>query len=607
METALLAGLGMAGVYSLSKNLNPAKNTQKNDPYLKQPHPNFSNNPSNAQNKQHHLEQTTPHALNTITNNSTVNDYHNPNQTTDRFFDMNNFNTIGTQRASEGLQGPTFTSLTGEVMHTNDFHHNNMAPYFGSKIRGISADVNTSELFLDRKAGMGSQQFSKREQAPLFKPQKDLAWTTGMPNQTDFMRSRINPSNLHNNVKPFEEIRVGPSLSGQPGIEGSGGYNSGLEYRDVYMPRSVDQLRVESNPKISYSLHGHEGAAKSLVQNRGELGEYHFYGPDKFFHNTPDRYLVTTGLEKAQQARALYEMRDQARIDTTREYQGTAGQSEMRAMPAPQNFQEPKREHVYGSIEGHAYAGGKYNATNADYGIKSFNMLPNNRVSNDNRTFFGAVQGALEAIVAPIVNTLRPTKKEDVIGNMIERGNVGKGESNGIYVVSPELKARTTYREMNPEGKQHLFVGNQEGNSYFLSQDSYLNDPEPQHRDTTTTSYMGGGMDRTMGIQLQSHVRDNQRHNNNRMLVEDRLLPGNTNMFNNVINTTRDVSRERENDMSMMRGQHHHMGHLGPENYATFTAMPTLQSEIDQRDRIDPGLLQAFKNNPYTHSLNSVA
>jgi len=605
METALLAGLGMAGVYTLSKNISPLDNKQRGDPYLRQPHPHYSNNPSNYQGQHQgnsQLERNTNHSI--VQDKTSIHDYHNPNQTTDKLYDMDNFNAVGTRNIKQGIQGNTdFTSLSGEPMNTNTFNHNNMAPYFGSKVKGVGANVDTSELYLDRKVGMGSQHFNKREQAPLFKPQKDLAWASGMPNQSDFIQSRMNASNVHNNTKPWEEIQVGPSLSGNAGVNGSGGFNSGLENRQSYLPKRVDELRVESNPKVSYQLNNHEGAATANVKNRSIMGEYNYYGPDTYFVNTPDRYLVTTGLEKKQRGRGIHDMKEQARIETTREYQGGAGQNDVRASMAPHNYQDPKREHVYGSVEGPAYANNKSDPTDNDYSSKGFNVIPNNRAVTQQKTVFGTVKGIFEAMVSPILDTMKPTRKETILGNMIERGNVGTIDSDGIYIVSPELNARTTYREMNPTGKQHVFVGNQDGNNKFLGNTSYMDEPLPQQRDTTTRSYTGTVGDASMGIQHQSHVRDNQRNNNNRISAASQVH-GNTNMFNSEVNGTRNTSRNTYNYSNSGMAQHH-KGMLGPEDYATVTSQPSDYRDKDYGDRINPDLLQAFKSNPYTHSLNS--
>ena len=85
-----------------------------------------------------------------------------------------------------------------------------MEPYYGAKIRGTTTGANMHENVLDNKIGGGSQYFSKTEQAPLFRPQDNMHLPNGMPNQNDFYQSRVLPSMKIANVKPWEEIRVGP-------------------------------------------------------------------------------------------------------------------------------------------------------------------------------------------------------------------------------------------------------------------------------------------------------------------------------------------------------------------------------------------------------------
>ena len=74
------------------------------------------------------------------------------------------------------------TSLTGEKINANEFSHNNMQPFFGSKVRGASVDSKISEGILDNMNGSGSQNIRKTEQAPLFKPQDNIQYANGAPN-----------------------------------------------------------------------------------------------------------------------------------------------------------------------------------------------------------------------------------------------------------------------------------------------------------------------------------------------------------------------------------------------------------------------------------------
>ena len=71
-----------------------------------------------------------------------------------------------------------------------------------------------------------------------------------MPNQNDFYQSRVKPSMKIANVKPWEEVRVGPGLDQGYGSQGTLGFNSGMEAREKWIDRGVDELRVKTNPKL---------------------------------------------------------------------------------------------------------------------------------------------------------------------------------------------------------------------------------------------------------------------------------------------------------------------------------------------------------------------
>jgi hypothetical protein len=192
-------------------------------------------------------------------------------------------------------------SLTGDYMESKEFKHNNMVPFNGGKPKGQIYNNNNAETILDNYVGNGSQVIKKIEQAPLFKPQENVQWTYGMPDMSDFYQSRQNPVNRNNMVKPFESIRVGPGLDKGYSADGSHGFNSGMEARDKWLPKTVDELRVDTNPKLEYELLGHEGPADSFIKTAPTtqlLGRVEKQRPDTFFINTQDRWLTTTGSSK---------------------------------------------------------------------------------------------------------------------------------------------------------------------------------------------------------------------------------------------------------------------------------------------------------------------
>ena len=100
----------------------------------------------------------------------------------------------------QNFKGSQFVSLSGDTIQQSDFRHNNMAPYFGSKVRGNTIDDNTSESILDNKVGSGSQSYNKEAVAPLFKPEESVQWAHGVPSMTDFIQSRQVTSLQQNNT-----------------------------------------------------------------------------------------------------------------------------------------------------------------------------------------------------------------------------------------------------------------------------------------------------------------------------------------------------------------------------------------------------------------------
>ena len=100
--------------------------------------------------------------------------------------------------------------------------------------------TGNNEGILDKYTGSGTQRIEKQGVAPMFKPQKDMNWTHGMPSTTEYMQGRMRSvlTQKMNNTKPWEEIRVAPGLNQGYTNNGSGGFNSGMEARDAWRPKN---------------------------------------------------------------------------------------------------------------------------------------------------------------------------------------------------------------------------------------------------------------------------------------------------------------------------------------------------------------------------------
>ena len=183
----------------------------------------ISKNKKNKGNKEGFTDKNVPDVNYPTTKYSkTASDFTDPNAPVDKFYESRVY------EDQAKVDTNSYESLTGETVEKDNFAHNNMQPFFGSNVTQRSYKTD-DQTILDNKVGNGSHMYKKKEVAPLFKPEENMHWNSGMPNHSEFIQSRMNPSARMANVKPFEEIRVGPGLDNGFDCQGSGGFNSALE------------------------------------------------------------------------------------------------------------------------------------------------------------------------------------------------------------------------------------------------------------------------------------------------------------------------------------------------------------------------------------------
>lgn len=532
----------------------------------------------------------------------------NTNVVTDRYFkkpDINKLNNNGIQQqVASSSDSNTFESLSGNQVDLKKFEHNNMQPFFGSHVKGYNMDSKNMENVLDNMVGLGSQHTKKGEQAPLFKPQKNLNFANGAPNQSEFIQSRVVPGSNMANIKPWEEVQVGPGLNQGYSSSGTGGFNSGMEARNEWTDRNVDQLRTVTNPKVTYSLDNHQGPANfynALPTSQENQGKVEKHNPDTYFLNTPDRWLTTTGIEKKQTSRAIEMNKPVNRSTTTSEYYGNSANLGGNNTYTPQNFEKTKRQELITNPVLNCKSN-RSPATESDFGRPGYVSLPNNRSSNEQDTTFGVIGGMAKAAFAPLMDVLRPNKKENVIGNGRIFENAGSSVP-AAPIYNPQDRPAPTIKDttLGKVGMNHLNVQNQNDGGYKVSK------PQIEENNRMTTNYEGygnaGGTSGNNGIAVYNAAY-NQRNNVNKT-HKNRPNQGNMSVFNGAMNVcTSKNDCDIVNQRKPMR-QTSTYNNIIPstQNFGEVRQPQTYQDQCN--DRIDPGLLNAFKKNPYTQSLNS--
>ena len=108
---------------------------------------------------------------------------------------------------------------------------------------------------------------------------------------------------MSNHLPTKSRTRIGAGYT----TEGKDGYNSALLNRNLYLAKTVDELRTQNNPKASgFALLGHEGPADSFIKTRGDLGIQEKHRPDTFFEMGQERYFTTGGIETAPASRGIH-------------------------------------------------------------------------------------------------------------------------------------------------------------------------------------------------------------------------------------------------------------------------------------------------------------
>ena len=531
--------------------------------------------------------------------------YNSPNAAIDKYYQQ----VVHQKQAANDTN--TYKSLTGKSVQKSDLTHNNMVPFFGSKVKQ-NFNFNANEGILDKMNGSGAQYIKKQEIAPLFKPEENMQWGHGMPSTTDFVQSRINPSMSMSNVKPFQELRVGPGLNQKDGVLGSGGFNSGMEARERWISKTVDELRIKTNPKITYD--GVMLGGKREVQNRGIMGKMEKHLPDTYYINTPERYFTTTGIEKGQTARSNMIMPTENRETTTTSYFGNGAQSDSEASYVPGKYKPANRPQLDPDITHitNAHASNRQLANSGEYGIDGYvsSVLPNNRsLTVPKQPHFGAVGTFAKAVVAPLLDILRPSRKENVIGNLRQTGNAGNVEHHAGYVYNPADRTRTTIREMTENRPDHMFVSNQAeagGYGYTVNEHQYVD----QNRDSTHVNYVGTSGSR----QGTANVMTYDSAYNATLIDKEPISKGrnpmgsNVKMFNGQSNTNIKVDKlesDRLNNRQFVP-QQVTKAFAAKQQYGQMSSRSDYGQDIHcQRNTHDT--LNAFRNNPYSHPLNSVA
>ena len=210
---------------------------------------------------------------------------------------------------------------------------------------------------------------------------------------------------------------------------------------------------------------------------------------------------------------------------------------------------------------------------------------------------------AIGAVIAPFMDVLRPSRKEEIMGKVRVYGDAAPIVANG-YVINPKDTTPTTVKETTLYSPQ-FNINNQK-------ESLYVNNYKPMdltQRDTTSCNYMGSAGGQATQYGDMNYEAAYMQHNNDikSSTIDNRPNPGGTQIFNQQMNLS-NIKSDTDRLDGRVNPAYSYLSQRSPSvnTYGAIRA-PQYYNECAGCDRIQPEILDAFRANPYTFSLTNTA
>ena len=370
-------------------------------------------------------------------------------------------------------------------------------------------------------------------------------------------QSRFNEGMYRTNELPFEQEKVSH-------IDVKSEINRDVDL--LYAQRNnTDNIRTLNNQKLSFS--GKVLAGKGIDQ-RGEEGAVYKHLPDRDYVNEADKWLVTTGAITAGLIRPDSELKDTNRQYLNEGVIGGAAPVIFKSGEDRPNFKKTTKQQLLPDTNRNISVEGM--VSDDDHNKSSYFVYPNEREITSERTHEGNFKSVFSAQTEKIQDKVKPTIKETTLSS--HEGFVGSGATQLPKerlqdVVKPTIKSTTMFEY---PGNGGTTAQAEMASDKFLRADlNHDKEIISRGRDPTSeTTKLTSGMD-TVNIEINKLDTDyfNQRVNNPDKLYEE----------------------------------------IPQDSVFQYTQDKETLDNIKLSNRLDPGLLDPFRNNPYTKSLSSFA
>ena len=363
----------------------------------------------------------------------------------------------GAVHSSNTVRSP----LLGVEMPIEKFTHNNMVPFY----RGSGARQPQQPDAFQARLEMFTGAFDnvrptgvREESEPRFEmTSQGPISSSGRPANNDYETARAafftGPSGMPRNRANEVPDEISPEIVGRPGVAGGKTGDVYFDMRDAVYQPTVDDLRPISRPKITFDGRILPPSATSTAVGRPDMPveqqELRRGGPlTTELKSVNDLIRTKAAYASAEMQRPddLSDIRVTNRQSTAdHEYVGPRGSSANATAAGlrDQRYEPSMRRALPQQPIGVATGA----ASGGDYGKGSILVYGNNRDVTTVRTRQGNLVTAFKALVAPLQDAIRPTRKDEAVDAPRAFGNPSTSRVPKMTVYDPDDIAKTTLKE----------------------------------------------------------------------------------------------------------------------------------------------------------------
>ena len=478
------------------------------------------------------------------------------------------------------------SGIANAQIDKNDFLVNDqgikLEPFFNKAPPNINL---TENRHLSRHQGHSGYGIKKKEQPQFFENHRSENVFGQVP-YSDEIKSSIYVSSNMKNVLPFEQVQVSHMDERDP--------NNGIIGRSFYEKNSIDNIRTLNNQQVSYEGRILPGKGEEKL---GKIGQVFKHTPENDYFNSPDKWLTTTGAYTADTQRPEQIIPNTNRQFFNKQELGIAGSTSHDAQTHRSKYAVSGRQNFTNDSVRNATT--TTDQMNNDTVKNSYQAYPNERDVTTLRTYDSNISTEIKDQTLGLMDELKGTKKQTTIN-----------PANNGFINGTDLPTERLYDEIKKTKKQTTENSKHNGNIRGPDQPTApVEAPEGTIKDSTLFEYTGSAMSSNIQPMNEDNYKNAETNATKEIIAQGRYPTPQGDKYYNSKETYNIEVKKNEGDYFTHRQTHY--DRMNPEylpnNTCNFTQMKDKLNDTSLANRVNNELLSAFKNNPYTQSLESFA